>query len=184
MGKKPKLYTKSGDKGLTYSPIVGTYVPKDHLTMELEGALDETLSYIGLARSLLPEGLSDVDSDLADIQRLFFRLGTTVLTKGSDMRLTEDDVKRLEEIVDSKTPEDSELFVIPSGHPSSTAIHLARCSARRLERLLVRVVREYGLELGPTLRVANRVSDALFSLALHVNRRLGFKEETYRRPSG
>lgn len=183
MGKRLKLYTKSGDKGRTYSPIIGDYVPKDHPTIELEGALDETLSYIGLARSLLPDELSDVDSDLADIQRLFFRLGTTVLTKGSNMRLTEDDVKRLEEVIDSRTPEDSDIFVIPSGHPSSTAIHLARSSARRFERLLVRIVREYGLELGPTLKIANRVSDALFSLALHVNRRLGFKEDIYK-PSG
>ena len=180
MGKKIKLYTGTGDDGYTYSPIVGDRVAKDHLTIELEGAIDETLSQIGFARSLLPDRLSEVDAELAKIQLIIFKLGTMLLSKGSKHKLTEDDIKWLESVIDRRMPEDVELFVIPYGHPSSTALHVARSVARRLERIVVKVLREYGLDLKLAIKAVNRISDALFSLALYVNRELGFREDVFK----
>lgn len=157
-------------------------MPKDHPAMELSGALDEAVSAIGLARSLLPEGLEDVDRELSRIQILLFSAVTTLETRGRRNLVSEADVNWLEGVADARM-EDVDLFVVPSGHPAAAAIHVARAVTRRLERVAVRVFRE---ELGsdPSVRTAlsvlNRSSSALFALAVHVNRRLGRREETFR----
>ena len=47
-----KIYTKTGDKGLT-SLLGGTKVPKSHSRIETYGTVDELNSYIGLCRDHL-----------------------------------------------------------------------------------------------------------------------------------
>ncbi len=177
-----KVYTRTGDDGSSFSPLAGGRVPKDHPTMELAGALDEAVSAIGFARSLLPGELGDVDRELSRIQVLLFSAVTTLETRGKRNLVSEDDVKWLEDVSDARM-EEVELFVVPSGHPAATATHVARAVTRRLERVAVRVFREE-LDSDPGLHTAlsvlNRSSSALFALAVHVNRRLGYREETFR----
>ena len=48
----PRIYTRSGDKGLT-SLVYGKRVPKNDLRVEAYGTCDEANSMIGLASSLL-----------------------------------------------------------------------------------------------------------------------------------
>ncbi len=172
-------YTRTGDDGESFSPLLGRRAPKDHHSFELAGALDEATSAIGLARALLPKELGDVDSELSRIQRLLFAAVTNLETRGRGGHISEDDVRWLEEVSDSRM-EDVELFVIPSGHPAAAALHLARALTRRLERQAVRSMREEGLSAGVALQVLNRASSALFALAVHVNRRLGYREEAFR----
>ena len=45
-----KVSTKRGDRGST-GTLSGQRVPKDHIVIEVEGALDEASSHIGLARA-------------------------------------------------------------------------------------------------------------------------------------
>src|SRR6185436_262297 len=49
-----KIYTKTGDKGLT-SLIGGTRLPKQHVRIEAYGTVDELNSHIGLMRDVVEE---------------------------------------------------------------------------------------------------------------------------------
>ena len=67
-----KIYTKTGDKGLT-SLIGGTRVPKHHLRIESYGTVDELNSYIGLIRD---QQISEHDKEmLKQIQDRLFTIG-------------------------------------------------------------------------------------------------------------
>jgi len=174
-----RAYTGTGDDGTTYSPLTGGRVTKDHPSVELSGALDEAVSAIGLARALLPPELRDVDSDLSRLQRTLFAAVTAFETRGRRELISREDVKWLEEVTDARM-EDVELFVLPSGHPAAAALHLARALTRRLERAMVRAAREEGVDQPVALAAVNRASSALFALAVHVNRRMGIREEAFR----
>ena len=70
-----KIYTKTGDEGLT-SLIGGTRVPKYDLRIESYGTVDELNSYIGLIRD------HDIDADqkdtLKEIQDRLFTIGAAL----------------------------------------------------------------------------------------------------------
>jgi len=173
-----RAYTGTGDDGTTYSPLMGGRVSKDHPSVELSGALDEAVSAIGLARSLLPPELRDIDRDLSRLQRTLFAAVTAFETRGREL-ISRDDVRWMEEVTDARM-EDVELFVVPSGHPAAAALHVARAITRRLERIMVRVAREEGVDQPVALTAVNRASSALFALAVHVNRRMGRSEDVFR----
>ncbi len=172
-------YTGSGDDGSTYNPAMRSRVPKDHVLVELSGTLDEAVSAVGLARSFLPEKFEDVDSELSTIQRMLFAAVTTLQSRGSRVLVGEGDVRWLESVAENRM-EDVQLFVVPSGHPASTALHVARAAVRRLERTAVKASREEDLDQPVAIKLLNRASSALFALAVHVNRRTGSMEEIWK----
>ena len=72
-----KIYTKTGDKGLT-SLIGGTRVPKSHIRIESYGTVDELNSYLGMVSDL--GGPNDWTAWLREIQDRLFTIGSVLAT--------------------------------------------------------------------------------------------------------
>lgn len=177
MPRITKVYTKTGDDGTTGLGS-GQRVPKDSLRIEAYGTVDELNSQIGAALAL---GLNEtIAPELARIQNELFHLG-------SDLCILEEDkarmpapgigarhVEALEKLMDRLSEElpPLENFILPGGAPGAAALHVARTVCRRAERLVAALSRKE--KVGPfTLRYLNRLSDALFVLARHENKRRG-----------
>lgn len=168
------VFTRTGDDGNTYCNLFKSRVPKDHPIIELIGTLDEANSFIGLARSFLPNYLTEVEKDLKDLQYLTFRIGFHVSGVNA---LNDDDVPKLEEMADKyygKAP--LKHFVLPSGPQASAALHVARTVVRRAERNLIRAGREYNFD-AIVYKTINRLSSALFAIAVYVSKEMGYPEE-------
>ena len=163
-----KIYTKTGDKGLT-SLFGGKRVPKHHLRIEAYGTVDELNSYIGLIRDQKMD--SDTFNVLIEIQDRLFTLGSMLATEpGNDKvkvpQLFEEDIVLLENEIDkmNETLPEMRSFVLPGGHQTVSFCHLARCVCRRAERLAVHLAE---VETVPEIIVKylNRLSDYLFVLS-------------------
>ncbi len=171
-----RLYTRGGDKGETTCFALGKRIPKDHPLLEALGSLDELNSHLGLARSMIPETMKDAIEDIIWMQRLLFRVGFTVSGNPS---LSEDDVRRLEEIAD-KYMDDVELkfFILPGGPQYAAQLHVARTVARRAERRFIAALREVKLDHGDLiLKVMNRISDSIFAMAVGLAVKSGYMLE-------
>jgi cob(I)alamin adenosyltransferase len=180
-----KIYTKTGDKGTT-SLIYGQRVAKNDLRVEAYGSCDETNSMIGLALSYLKttdfEGKADFMQTFETIQTTLFHVGAELATpvgKEVKWKLKNEDISELEIQIDKWDATLPPLmnFILPSGHPSGAALHVARTVVRRAERNAVAI----GEEVNPlVLSYLNRLSDLLFVAARYVNSKLGEPENTLR----
>ncbi len=180
MSKRTRIYTRAGDTGST-GLVGGARVAKNNGRIETYGTLDELSSAIGIARAQLAASASNVprlDAWLAWTQNLLFDLGAELATPAgkqwSGMALAGDDqVAALERAIDEADDELEPLstFILPGGTPAAAALHFARTVCRRAERLLV-TLREQEPEISEaTIRVVNRLSDALFVWARWTNAR-------------
>ncbi|NGQ97363.1 cob(I)yrinic acid a,c-diamide adenosyltransferase [Brevibacillus sp. SYP-B805] len=176
-----RIYTKSGDKGET-SLISGARVPKDSPRVEAYGTCDEANSTIGLALSLLPEA-----DEWQELRRVFHVVQTKLFHIGAELAtpagkqvgwpIREEDVTFLEQQIDKLDDSLPQLtnFVLPGGHPSAAALHVARTVVRRAERETVRIAGSEPVN-GTVLKYLNRLSDFLFVAARYVNLKTGKKE--------
>ncbi len=130
-----KIYTKTGDKGQT-SLYDGTRVDKDNIRVESYGTLDELNSYIGLCTNYA----NDEDKKiLRDIQIKLFSISAELATKEEGKyknKVSEDDIKNLEEIIDSyiKKIDKMDAFIVPGTSLISANLHIARTICRKSER--------------------------------------------------
>lgn len=180
MPRLTKIYTRTGDEGLT-SLGSKTRVPKESLRVSAYGTVDELNSVLGVAvaHGLVPR-LAEM---LPVIQNELFHLG-------SDLCFTEDDketyqipqmearhVTQLEEWIDELTAVTGSLenFILPGGSIGAAHLHVARTVCRRAERLVIALSREeaVGAFVIPYL---NRLSDALFVMARYENKERGVAE--------
>ena len=163
-----KIYTKTGDKGLT-SLIGGTRVPKHHLRIESYGTVDELNSYIGLIRD---QDIAAKHKDiLKEIQDRLFTIGSSLASdpETSKMKIPDlhtADIELLEKQIDLM---DSELpalrhFILPGGSNAVSFCHIARCVCRRAERLSVHLSEDSFVD-DKVVVYLNRLSDYLFTLA-------------------
>lgn len=178
-----RIYTRSGDKGKT-SLIYGERVNKNDLRVEAYGTCDEANSMIGLAISYLQQESTFkekefVIEELSRVQTLLFHVGSelaTPLDKEVPWKLTEKHIQTLEKQIDDwdKQLEPLKNFILPSGVPASSALHVARTVSRRAERLAV------GIENVNPLSLAflNRLSDYLFVAARYMNQLLEGEERS------
>lgn len=176
MVKLNKIYTRSGDDGST-ALVDGTRRMKSDALIIAYGTVDETNATIGLARTQCDDG--DMDVRLAHIQNDLFDLGadlaTPVTAKDSahkSLRITPPQIAWIEGEIDllnaQLAPLDS--FVLPSGTAFAAHLHLARCVARRAERILCDAVAN-GNQINPSAQhYLNRLSDFLFVAARIANR--------------
>jgi cob(I)alamin adenosyltransferase len=178
-----RIYTKSGDKGET-SLVYGVRVPKHSARVEAYGTCDEANSAIGLALSLLPAGdeWKELKRVLHVVQTKLFHIGAELATppgKEVGWSIQAEDVAFLERQIDALDAALPPLtnFVLPGGHPSAAALHVARTVVRRAERRAVQVAEQEAVN--PTvLQYLNRLSDFLFVAARSVNQQLGTPEPT------
>ncbi len=176
-----KIYTRTGDSGNT-GLIGGTKVPKNDLRIETYGTVDELNSWIGMVNDQLNH--PEFKSSLKEIQDRLFTIGSLLATdyeKETKMQLPdlhEGDVQTLEHAIDVMTAKLPEMksFILPGGHTTVSAIHIARCVCRRAERLVVALQQE-AVPVEPlVIQYLNRLSDYLFTLARYAGMLLGAEE--------
>jgi cob(I)alamin adenosyltransferase len=163
-----KIYTKTGDKGIT-SLIGGTRVPKYHLRIESYGTVDELNSYIGLIRD---QDISVHNKQvLKEIQDRLFTIGSSLASDPErskmiipDLHMA--DIEMLEKEMDLMNEQLPELrhFILPGGDNAISFCHIARCVCRRAERLTVHLSEESKVDERVNIYL-NRLSDYLFTLA-------------------
>ncbi len=177
MPRITKVYTRSGDDGTT-GLGGGQRVGKDSLRIEAYGTVDELNSVIGIA---LASGLNEtIGAPLAAIQNELFHLGSDLCVLEPDKArmpvpgIEERHVVALETLMDRLSEELSPLenFILPGGSAGAAQLHVARTVCRRAERLVVALSREEAVGAW-TVRYLNRLSDALFVMARHENKRRG-----------
>ncbi len=156
-----RIYTKTGDQGET-GRLDGTRIPKNDPQIEVDGAIDECNSVLGIVRSF--NGDERLDGILEQFQK-------TLLVAGADPAnpaISDADIRALEDLIDELEAKLPPLknFILPAGGKVSSHLHLARTAARKVERRLV-TLRET-MEVNKTLLAYfNRLSDTLFVLARH-----------------
>ena len=166
-----RIYTRAGDRGQT-SLGDGTRVPKSDPRIEAYGAVDELNSIVGLA---LARGVpAEFVPWLEEIQNELFDLGADLAVpleaRRERLRVTESQVRRLEELCDAVNERVPPLrsFVLPGGSEAAAMLHVARAVCRRAERLVVGLAGE--ASVNPlALAYLNRLSDLLFILARAAN---------------
>lgn len=168
-----KIYTKTGDKGLT-SLIGGVRVPKNHIRIESYGTVDELNSQLGMVTDLAQN--EQISEWLREVQDRLFTIGSVLATspeKEVKMKLPDlhaEDVQWLEQHIDKMNEALPEMrsFILPGGHVAASSAHVARCICRRAERICV-AMQEQDEEVPELiLQYLNRLSDFLFVLARYI----------------
>jgi cob(I)alamin adenosyltransferase len=177
-----KIYTRTGDSGET-SLFDGTRVSKADDRVDAYGEVDELNAFLGLARSSMLD--PDLDAVIDRVQRSLFALGAEladprdkIARRVTKAAITDEDVARLEELIDHHETELRPLtrFILPGGSPAAAAMHLARAVSRRAERRIVALQPPVDSVL---IRYINRLADLLFVLARVINHRAGTPEREW-----
>jgi cob(I)alamin adenosyltransferase len=182
MPRITRVYTRTGDDGTT-GLGGGQRVAKDSLRIEAFGTVDELNSQIGVALAIGLNENEALAAPLSGIQNDLFHLGSDLCILEEDKakrpapRIEERHVTALEQLMDRLSEELSPLenFVLPGGCPGAAALHVARTVCRRAERRVLALSRREAV--GPfTVTYLNRLSDALFVMARHENKRRGVSD--------
>lgn len=169
-----KIYTKTGDKGMT-SLFGGERVWKDHLRIESYGSVDEINSFIGLALCEITD--EDIRGTLKQIQNDLFVVGSDLASpkeKESKSfkipRVNHDYFEKIESEIDRFNDKLPELkhFILPGGTKGAALLHTARTICRRAERKVITLGKAE--KIGDDIAIyLNRLSDFLFVLARYEN---------------
>ena len=167
-----KIYTKTGDKGMT--KLVGSStVAKDSDRVESYGTIDELNSWVGYIISQLPQENQEIKEELEALQHLLFDAGTDLSTPIEAQRpfkLQKESVHWLEQRIDFYTAQspDIDRFILPGGTPAASMVHVARTIARRAERIIVRL--NWTAKINEEVLIfTNRLSDYFYALARSLN---------------
>ncbi|KAG0322230.1 hypothetical protein BGZ99_003429 [Dissophora globulifera] len=192
---RPKIYTKTGDKG-TSSLFTGERRPKDDVVFDALGTNDELSSFIGLAREFcLDQGdsLTVMVNQLEQIQCLLQDIGSNIATPRDSataprLARTEFDadgqhVQDLEAWIDTMDQELPPLtmFILPSGGKAAASLHVARSVSRRTERRVVPLAQEHHVDKSVAVYL-NRLSDYLFTCGRYAASKADRKEVVYKKP--
>jgi cob(I)alamin adenosyltransferase len=135
-----KIYTRTGDDGSTGLGD-GSRVGKDALRVEAYGTVDELNSQLGVL--LACPNLAGNEELLTRIQHELFDLGGELCMPGYAL-VFDGDIDRLETDLDRLNDPLPALkdFILPAGGAAAAQCHVARCIARRAERVVVALARE------------------------------------------
>jgi len=176
-----RIYTKTGDDGTTSLGDMSR-TSKNDPRLEAYADVDEANSAIGVALSLGSITEESVKGLLIRIQNDLYDVGADLSTpvvdepKVEPLRVTEEQVTYIESQIDHYNKDLAELrsFVLPSGTPAASLLHVARTVTRRAERSTWHAIHSFGGGVNPlTAKYLNRLSDLLFVLARYENREVG-----------
>lgn len=188
MVKLTKIYTRTGDEGMTGLSDF-TRVPKTDPRIEAYADVDEANSAIGLALSFSKGELSsEAIALLTRIQNELFDLGADLATPMHEaydfdpIRVPESWITDLEAAIDQYNGALPKLdsFILPGGTSLAAGLHLARTVVRRAERATWHAIEAHGIEPSKkgvdagginvlAAKYLNRLSDLLFVLARTAN---------------
>jgi cob(I)alamin adenosyltransferase len=192
MVKLTKIYTRTGDEGMTGLSNF-TRTRKTDPRIEAYADVDEANSAIGVAVAL---ALNEFDTEtlemLSQIQNDLFDLGADLSNPLNEhyeyepLRVGAEWIDALEAAIDKYNSQLGKLdsFILPGGSGLAAGLHLARTVVRRAERATWHAIEAYGTEpakKGATdggvsvlaARYLNRLSDLLFVLARYANLKHG-----------
>ena len=176
-----RIYTKTGDDGTTSLGDMSR-TSKNDPRLEAYATVDEANSSIGVVLALGGLTNDSIRKLLVRIQNDLFDVGADLCTpvvdepKVEPLRVLESQVTYLEEQIDKYNSGLDELrsFVLPSGTPAASLLHVARTVTRRAERSTWNAIHAFGGGVNPlTAKYLNRLSDLLFVLARHANKGIG-----------
>ena len=176
-----RIYTKTGDDGTTSLGDMSR-TSKNDPRLEAYADVDEANSSIGVVLALAPSDDPAVTKVLIRIQNDLFDVGADLCTpviddpKVEPLRVVESQINFLEEQIDfyNKDLEELRSFVLPSGTAGAALLHVARTVTRRAERSTWHAIHSFGAGVNPlTAKYLNRLSDLLFVLARHANKKTG-----------
>ncbi len=181
-----KVYTKTGDKGLT-SLIGGERVAKCDCRVEAYGTVDELSAFVALLADTLrdaegPEGV------VGELHTILSRMMTVeaLLACGEEWDaqgggkvapLPEEAVTWLEERIDAMQAALPALtkFTIPGGHRAVSLAHVCRTVCRRAERMAIRADQQHPVDPA-VLRWLNRLSDYFYLVGRTLTLHFGVEE--------
>lgn len=185
-----KIYTKVGDKGLTYLAN-GSKVPKFDLRIEAYGTVDELNAFVGLLRDELHQmeqhktlpKITEITARLRRIQNELFDVGgelatpVDVLDTSRQQVVTHESVARLEQEIDEFNEQLEPLanFVLPGGHSANSLAHIVRTVCRRAERGIVALANETTVREEVSIYL-NRLSDWFFVASRVISQEAGVPE--------
>merc|ERR1711937_11413 len=169
-----KIYTKTGDKGVT-SLYTGERRTKTDNVFEALGVTDELSSVLGIAKEYSKDqNQENVSGIIRMIQGDLQEIGSAIATplssaserKLNKVKFPQERVDVLEKLIDELDAALPPLttFILPGGGKCSAHLHLARSICRRAERRTIPLI-EAGETDSTVGRYLNRLSDLLFQLA-------------------
>lgn len=169
---KSNVYTRGGDRGTT-SLVGGTRVSKADPRLDAYGTVDELNSWLGLL--LCSETVAALaGKTLHSVQNRLFDIGSMLATEADSSwqpaplpDSAVDEIEREIDRLDATLPRHNR-FILPGGSPDAARAHIARCVARRAERLIVALASTVDVQPN-IIRFVNRLSDYLFVLARAIN---------------
>lgn len=192
MVKLTKIYTRTGDEGITGLSDFSR-VRKTDPRIEAYADVDEANSALGFALSHHDSEFDDSTLAFAKhLQNQLFDLGADLSTPLADsyeykvLRIEQPQIDAIEAEIDRLNAGLNKLdtFIIPGGSPLASGLHLARTVTRRAERATWHAIEAYGVEPSKSgsasgginilaARFLNRLSDYLFVLARTANAKHG-----------
>ena len=127
--KITKVYTRTGDKGMT-SLVGGVRIKKSDIRLEAYGTVDELSANLGMLVSMMKEG--DERSLLIRVQNNLFNVCTHLATDQSrtplypSAHLAEGEIELLEERIDNlmKDLPERQGFILPGGVTAACQAHI------------------------------------------------------------
>jgi cob(I)alamin adenosyltransferase len=154
------LYTKTGDHGTTHT-LGSTRLPKSHPLFEILGYIDHLNAVIGWVDVVYSR------PSISRVQNWLFEIGLWICQcNGSrilDLDGLDDEIQHIEDEIDDATSMTPPLsnFVLPGGNEVASRLHIARTTARSVERLLW----HHAAQPSNVHTYLNRLSDWCFALA-------------------
>ena len=176
MVKLNKIYTKTGDEGLT-GLTDGSRIKKHHVRTSAYGTVDELNSILGIIVNLLHQKKNnELKLLLNKIQNDLFDLGADLSTPYNDekkfqsLRIVEKQINNLEKLIDkfNKNLNPLNSFILPGGSEIAAWLHLARTVTRRAERDTSKLSEKEKINKF-SLIYLNRLSDLLFVISRFAN---------------
>jgi len=168
--KKVRIYTRTGDKGLS-SLFDGTRKKKDDVIFEALGTIDELNAHLGVAYELSKQSSNGLAEYLEQLQSRLLDIGSHVATPADSanqqalerVKFDAKYVQVLEEWIDRLDEQLPPLrnFILPSGGLTAAQLHVARAVCRRAERCLVPLLDSSKIDSNVFIFL-NRLSDFLF----------------------
>ena len=185
INKMVKIYTKSGDKGET-NLLFGGKTSKSDLRVETYGTVDEAVSSLGLAKSLISN--TEIKLIIENLQQSLFIIAAELATSPNNKKklnnevkvITKNMVSDLESLIDNINEKINlgNKFIMPGTSVTSAAIDVSRTVVRRLERRIVELIELDTSINSNIIPYINRTSDLLFILGRLEDKDKGIKEVT------
>jgi len=167
------LYTRKGDNGTTKTFGCDQRISKSSLVAEALGSLDETNSFLGLARARTNGKSFEIEKKkinfadiILDIQQNLFIVQAEVA--GSAMSISSEKIQEAENLVDKieKVLPPIKSFFISGATKDGAVLDICRTLSRRAERRVVAAKEEGKITISAeTMTYLNRLSSLLYALA-------------------